>query len=157
MPSVEYTRAKGLVQKSSTDATLKLQGELHGNRHSLETISGDKTLTSDDSNKVFLMADADITVNLPAAAVAGTKFRFIAAVDIDNNAVEIVQEAGAEDFQGILLDGAGGVVAQDLAAHSLVRFVAGTAVAGDFVECVSTGSKWNIKAAGRAAGGIIFA
>ena len=32
MPSVEYTQSKGLVQKSSTDATLDLRGELSGFR-----------------------------------------------------------------------------------------------------------------------------
>jgi hypothetical protein len=73
MPSIEYTQSKGLVQKSSTSATLDLQGELFGYRQNVKEL-GDAThqLTVADSGKELLLTRAGgSAILLPA--VKGVK------------------------------------------------------------------------------------
>lgn len=155
MPSLEYTQTKGLVQKKSDTDEIVLLGQLSGHREHLVTITGDTALSAQDSGKTFLLADADTTISLPTVLPKGIRFKFIALEDLTND-VEILQLNNTEDFEGVILDGAG-TSAAPVNTDVLVRFANGTAVAGDFFECVSTGLKWNVRGSSRAAGGIVFA
>jgi hypothetical protein len=160
MPSVEYTQSKGLVQRNTTSSTLDLQGALSGFREKLETISADKTLTLTDSGKTFMCNDANITVTLPRCTTKGIKYRFILDTNATND-IEVAQSNANDDFEGVIMDGAGtsevpdndGAGAND---DTLVKFKSGTAVAGDHFEIISSGSKWLISGSSRAANGIQF-
>ena len=154
MPSIEYTQTKGLVQKSDSTDTISLQGQLFGLKNKLETIGADRALLATDSGKVFLCSDADITITLPRCTTAGITYRFILAADA-TNAIEISQKDVADDFEGTVLDGAGGSDS-GTDTDDLIRFVSGAAVAGDFVEVVASGSRWLVSGVCRATGGIIF-
>lgn len=156
MPSLEYSKSKGLVQKNTDTDSIVLLGQLSGQREHLVDVTDNLTITAADSGKTFMLTDADITISLPTVLPVGISYRFIAKVDL-TNPVEIAQLNATEDFQGPIINGAGGVVVQDDAAHTLIRFAANQAKAGDFVECVSTGTVWNVKGSARVAAGIVFA
>lgn len=80
MPSVEYTQSKGLVQKSSTDATLNLQGEIIAARKKVETLAdASHQLTIEDSGKELLLGRANgQTILLPAVAGVKTDLKLTA-------------------------------------------------------------------------------
>lgn len=80
MPSVEYTQSKGLVQKSSTEASISLQGVLSGQRQQLESLtSASHQLTVADSGKDLLLEKADgQTILLPAVAGVKTDLKLTA-------------------------------------------------------------------------------
>lgn len=155
MPSLEYTQTTGLVQKSDTTDNISLQGQLFGLKSKLETIAADRTLLATDSGKVFLCSDADVTITLPRCTTAGITYRFILSADAGND-VEIAQSDAADDFEGTILTGAGGSDA-GAAGDTLVKFVDGAALAGDFIEVIASGSKWLVSGVCKAAGGIVFA
>ena len=157
MPSVEYTKSKGLVQKSSTNATLDLRGELSGFRKKIVAVTADVTLTNADSGNVFLAtAAADLEITLPAEPETGTKYRVIAAADVGAGVdIEVVQGDGAHDFAGTIFRAGANVDAPE-AADTRVQFVAEKAKAGDFIEIFYTGSKWSIHGVSQAADGMKF-
>lgn len=157
MPKVTFTSGKGLVQETgSADFNLSGEGVLFGHKDSVSVLTTGTTLTAADSGKVFLLvqAGADRTATLPAAA-SGLHFNFILKT-ASTNAWEIVQAAAAQDFVGTIVDGAGSSVTAST-SNTLVRFVGGTAVAGDQFEIWSDGDDWYIRGTSDAAGGIIFA
>ena len=80
MPSVEYTQSKGLVQKSSTEATLNLQGEIIGARKKVETLDqAIQQLTIEDSGKELLLGKANgQAILLPAVAGVKTDLKLTA-------------------------------------------------------------------------------
>jgi len=165
MPKVKITNSAGLVQ-SAGSGELDLSGEVEifGDKERVETLATGTTLTAADSGKVFLLvqAGANRTATLPAC-IAGLNFRFIVKTAAANK-WEIVQSAGTEDFVGSVLSVVGAVAGAEStsgdtagAADTLVRFVGGTAVAGDEIELVSDGTVWYIRGTCKNAGGIIFA
>ena len=85
MPSVEYTQSKGLIQKSSTSASLDLRGELSGYRQAVRTLTsagegGTATpqLTVADSGKELLIGAGVTSISLPAVAGVKTTAKFTA-------------------------------------------------------------------------------
>ena len=80
MPSVEYTKEKGLVQKTSDTSSLDLRGELSGHRQAVKTLT-DATvqLTVADSGKELLLGAGVRSVLLPAVAGVRTSMKFTAA------------------------------------------------------------------------------
>jgi len=162
MPKVIINDSKGLVQESGSgveiSSSMNLGGAatLFGQKRSVETLATGTTLSAADSGKVFLLVQvgADRTATLPAAA-AGLTFKFILKTAAANK-WEIVQAGGTQDFVGTVVDGAG-TSDSATAADTLVRFVGGTAVAGDQVELECDGTVWFIRGSCAAAGGIIFA
>ena len=162
MPKVIINDSKGLVQESGSgveiSSSMNLGGaaELFGQKHSVSTLATGTTLSAADSGKVFLLvqAGADRTATLPAAA-AGLNFKFILKTAAANK-WEIVQAGGTQDFVGTVVDGAGSSDSAG-AADTLVRFVGGTAAAGDQIELECDGSVWYIRGSCAGAGGIIFA
>ena len=109
MPSVEYTQSKGLVQKSSTEASISLQGVLSGQRQQLESLTlASHQLTVADSGKDLLLEKANgQTILLPAVAGVKTDLKltalrqFTVGTTIDFDAfgrkfkLQVVAEGGA--------------------------------------------------------------
>jgi|11BtaG_2_1085332.scaffolds.fasta_scaffold00005_51 hypothetical protein len=80
MPSVEYTKEKGLVQKSSTSSSLDLRGELSGHRQAVRTLAtATEQLSVADSGKELLLGANVRSVLLPAVAGVRTSVKFTAA------------------------------------------------------------------------------
>lgn len=157
MPKVTISNSKGLVQ-SSGSGELDLSGEIEifGDKSRVETLATGTTLTAADSGKVFLLvqAGADRTATLPAC-VAGLNFKFVLKTAAANK-WEIVQSTNTNDFVGNIVPADGGAGDPPVGADTRVRFVGGTAVAGDQVEVVSDGTVWYIRGTCAATGGIIF-
>ena len=80
MPSVEYTKSKGLVQKSSQEASLSLQGVMSGQRRTLESLtSASHQLTVADSGKELLLSKTNgQSILLPAVAGVRTDLKLTA-------------------------------------------------------------------------------
>mgnify|MGYP000123061645 CR=1 FL=1 len=77
MPSVEYTKEKGLVQKSSTSSSLDLRGELSGHRQAVRTLAtATEQLSVADSGKELLLGTNVRSVLLPAVAGVKTTVKF---------------------------------------------------------------------------------
>lgn len=157
MPKVKISNSKGLVQ-SSGSGELDLSGEIEifGDKARVETLATGTTLTAADSGKVFLLvqAGANRTATLPAC-VAGLNFKFVLKTAAANN-WDILQSINTNDFVGGInpVDGSAGDSAS--ANDTRVRFVGGTAAAGDHVEVVSDGTVWYARGTCAANGGIIF-
>lgn len=160
MPKVTINDSQGLVQSSGSgveiSSAVTLAGTLAAQRRVVSTLTTGTTLTAADSGKVFLLIQAGTarTATLPAP-VSGLNFRFVLKTASTAN-WSIVQAAAADDFVGTVVDGAG---SSDTATSTdtLVRFVGGTAVAGDEVELVCDGTNWYTRGSCDAAGGVIFA
>ena len=158
MPKVKISNSKGLVQ-STGSGELDLSGEIEifGDKARVETLATGTTLTAADSGKVFLLVqtNANRIATLPAC-VAGLNFKFVLKTAAANK-WEIAQSVAADDFVGNIIPADGAAGDTPVGGDTLVRFVGGTAVAGDQIEIVSDGTVWYIRGTCAAAGGVIFA
>lgn len=116
MPSVEYTKEKGLIQKSSTSSSLDLRGELSGHRQAVRTLSTvTEQLTVADSGKELLLGANVRSVLLPAVAGVRTSVKFTASNSLTADEVftfegfgrkfkiKVVAHDGAADNNGKLV------------------------------------------------------
>ena len=143
---VGMARVKSLINENVN--------QLQSRRYVYQTISTDTTLTMADSGQVIgVNGAAALEVTLPAVANAGAWFRFV-LTDNDNH-VDILQAAATEDFVGSVMC----LTNKDTATASdtKVRFVASTALAGDYIEVVSDGASWLISGQSAVNSGLIFA
>jgi len=158
MPKVKISNSKGLVQ-STGSGELDLSGEIEifGDKARVETLATGTTLTAADSGKVFLLVQtgANRIATLPAC-VAGLNFKFVLKTAAANK-WEIAQSVAANDFVGNIIPADGNAGDTPVGGDTLVRFVGGTAVAGDQIEIVSDGTVWYIRGTCAAGGGVIFA
>jgi hypothetical protein len=109
----------------------------------IETLITARTLTMEDSGKIFFLALADgFTVTLPAAAdAAGFEAEFI--VTIAPTTAYIVQTAGAPEqkLQGLVHSSTGGDADSETdITGTNINFVAATAVIGDRARVLGNGS-----------------
>ena len=124
----------------------------------VETANSARTLTAEDSGKIFLLSDASAaayTITLPTAAQAeeGMWFRF---VNTEVTPAEIITiAAGSAIIAGPLKDAAGDVGA-GTAGTEVSNILFGTsAEVGDFVELVFVGGFYVIMGGGSTISGAI--
>jgi hypothetical protein len=124
----------------------------------VETANAAKTLTAEDSGKIFLLSDASAaayTITLPTAAQAeeGMWFRF---VNTEVTPAEVITiAAGSAIIAGPLKD-AGGDVGAGTAGTEVSNILFGTsAEVGDFVELVFVGGFYVIMGGGSSISGAI--
>jgi hypothetical protein len=163
MPQVTVTDSKGLVQSAGSGVVINSNvsfggtSTLSGQKSSVSLCDSGQTLTAADSGKVFLLMQAvgARTVTLPSVST-GMTFRFILDTAAAGN-WSIVQASATQDFYGSIVAADGGAGDTAITTDTLVRFVGGTAVAGDQLELVCSDSKWFIRGHCSVAGGIVFA
>jgi len=163
MPKVTINDRQGLVQSSGSGLEISSSVDfggssvLSGFKSSTGTLATGSTLSASDSGKVLLLVQAAgvRTATLPAAE-AGLSFRFILSTAAAGN-WSIAQAGATQDFVGSVASADGGAGDTAIATDTVVRFVGGTAVAGDTVECVSDGTVWYIRGTMSVTGGIVFA
>ena len=138
MPAIKVTPTKGLHQVSGT--TTVPSGTLTGQFYCVVAQSAATTLVAADSGKVFeLDADSAYTITLPTAgsSVKGWHARFV-LTDAGSNDVKITT-ATANGIQGHVADPSTGANAID---HHLVKFVASTAIVGDYIDLYCNGTRY---------------
>jgi len=124
----------------------------------VEEANAAKTLTAEDSGKIFLLSDssaAAYTITLPTAAEAeeGMWFRFVNTEDTPAEVITIA--AGSAIIAGPLKD-AGGDVGAGTAGTEVSNILFGTsAEKGDFVELVFVGGLYVIMGGGSSISGAI--
>lgn len=98
------------------------------------------TLTYKDSGTTFVHSASGTTMTLPAVTHAGAKFRFMVGGALDTGNV-IIDSAEGDNIEGTLIV-AGAVV--DCDAEDQINFVVDGENIGDYVEVISSGTKWLI-------------
>lgn len=141
----------------STSLDLLGTGILKGQKRSTSILATGTTLTAADSGKVFFLVQAGgaRTATLPALE-NGLNFKFIVTTAAAGN-WSISTAQAADDFVGSVVAGDGNAGDSAADADTLVRFVGGTAAAGDQVELECDGTDWYIRGSMKVTGGIIFA
>ena len=143
---VGWARIKSLINENAN--------QLQPRRTQYQTISSDTTLTMADSGGVIGCNGASaVEITLPNPDdQAGASFRFHLT---DNTAhVDINVDAGTTEFVGSVKGLSSGDTA--VSSDTYVRFVASTAVAGDYIELISNGANWFVSGHAIANGGIVF-
>tara|TARA_R100000234_G_C4968971_1_gene165271 strand:+ start:469 stop:900 length:432 start_codon:yes stop_codon:yes gene_type:complete len=117
-----------------------------GPKSKYEKVSAAKTLSADDSGKVFgLDQDAAYSITLPKAADAGAGWnaKFI-LVDEGSNAVKVIPDSSEDTLIGMIVsaDGAAGE-SSETGVDELV-WVASTAKLGDWAELFCDGSNYYV-------------
>ena len=104
---------------------------------SVETITADKTLDSEDSNKKFLVGTDGLTITLPATA-AGLKYTFINSGADGGVAITLSPQAG-DAIYGSIANSAGDSVSGGSDGKDIVN-TKSTANKGDRITIVADGS-----------------
>lgn len=112
------------------------------------SLAAAKTLSQEESGTTYFVSQAAAyTITLPAVK-AGVCYKFVLTT-AGSNDVKI--DGGAANMVvGVIVD-ENSVEALD---HNIVKFVSGSAVAGDFVTITCDGSKWYVQGACSADGGV---
>jgi len=143
---VGWARIRSLINEN--------QNDLRRRNRQVVTISEDTTLTAEDSGKLIMCNGASATeVTLPRATDAGLNFRFVLS---DNTAhFDILQGDVDDELVGSIV----AITAKDTGSGSdtKIRFVASTALAGDWVEVYCDGADWIVCGQTAVNTGIIFA
>ena len=108
-----------------------------------ETIAAARTLTAEDSGKIFFINQAsayEITLPLMSTIEAGWNAQFIISV-VDTNAVTIANNTAEDTIVGGVAGADGGAATHAETAVDEVVFISG-AVLGDRVTIVSNGTNY---------------
>lgn len=135
-----------LITKADGSRVPFAEGGLLAN---VETVDAAKTLTAEDSGKVFVLsAAAGAAITLPAAA-SGLCYKFIVGSAFATTDWTIV--AAAQVIQGTVIVDSTAVNGAD---EDTISFVASAETVGDHVSIKSDGTNWYVEGVGFAAGGI---
>jgi len=112
----------------------------------VENVVADRTLTANDSGKVFTLdQDASFNITLPTAAAAGVGWhaKFI-LTDDGSGTVKVIPNSAEDTLIGMVLSAAGGAAASAEAGVDELIWVASTAKPGDWAELVCDGSNFYV-------------
>jgi hypothetical protein len=112
----------------------------------VENVVADRTLTANDSGKVFTLdQDASFNITLPTAAAAGAGWhaKFI-LTDDGSGTVKVIPNSAEDTLIGMVLSAAGGAAASAEAGVDELIWVASTAKPGDWAELVCDGSNFYV-------------
>ena len=112
----------------------------------VENVVADRTLTANDSGKVFTLdQDASFNITLPTAAAAGAGWhaKFI-LTDDGSGTVKVIPNSAEDTLIGMVVSAAGGAAASAEAGVDELIWVASTAKPGDWAELVCDGSNFYV-------------
>jgi len=149
---IGLARFEALLENLKREIRLGAGTALGGYKRIVEDITAARTLSAEDSGKVFTI-DADsgaYDVTLPANALSGWHCTFLYKDAHGSQDIDIVA-ATADTIDGILVDPSPTAISK----ADKITFVGGTAVIGDMIEIVCTdGTTWYAKTFSGANGGI---
>ena len=117
-----------------------------GPKSKYEKVSAAKTLSADDSGKVFgLDQDAAYSITLPKAADAGAGWnaKFI-LVDEGSNAVKVIPDSSEDTLIGMIVSADGAAAESAETGVDELVWVASTAKLGDWAELFCDGSNYYV-------------
>jgi len=121
-----------------------------------ESVTATNVITEGENGKTFFLnAAGGFTSTLPAPSL-GLNFKFIVTT-APTTAYIITTNASANIIYGLITDINATTPTQPANAEDTINFVANTSLPGDYVEVVSDGTNWYMKAATQADGGITVA
>ena len=112
----------------------------------VENVVADRTLTANDSGKVFTLdQDASFNITLPTAAAAGAGWhaKFI-LTDDGSGTVKVIPNSAEDTLIGIITTAATGASASAESGVDELIWVASTAKPGDWAELVCDGSNFYV-------------
>ena len=117
-------------------------GVTAGVKKKVETVLAARTLTNDDSGKVFMLdaAGGAYAVTLPTALEDGVYYKFVVSEETPTGAMTIA--AGSAIVSMVMKD-AGGNASNSTAGTQVSNVIIGTsAQKGDYINIMAVGNEW---------------
>ena len=117
-------------------------GATAGVKKKVEKITVARTLTNDDSGKVFMLDSAGgaYSITLPTSLEDGVYYKFIVEEETPSNAITI---AAGSAIVSLVMKDAGGNASNSTAGTQVSNLVIGTsAQKGDYINMMAAGAEW---------------
>ena len=116
-----------------------------GVKKKVENVTVARTLTNDDSGKVFMLDSAGgaYSVTLPTSLEDGVYYKFVVSEETPTGAITIA--AGSAIVSMVMKD-AGGDASNSTAGTQISNIVIGTsAEKGDYIDMMAAGDEWVVE------------
>jgi|TARA_Y100000296_G_scaffold954_1_gene961 hypothetical protein len=117
-------------------------GVTAGVKKKVENITVARTLTSDDSGKVFMLDSAGgaYSITLPTALEDGVYYKFVVSEETPTGAITI---AAGSAIVSLVMKDAGGDASNSTVGTQVSNIVVGTsAQKGDYINVMAAGDEW---------------
>tara|TARA_R100000458_G_C8015836_1_gene77802 strand:+ start:42 stop:470 length:429 start_codon:yes stop_codon:yes gene_type:complete len=117
-------------------------GATAGVKKKVEKITVARTLTNDDSGKVFMLdaAGGAYSITLPTSLEDGVYYKFIVEEETPSNAITI---AAGSAIVSLVMKDAGGNASNSTVGTQVSNIVVGTsAQKGDYINMMAAGAEW---------------
>ena len=117
-------------------------GVTAGVKKKVETVTEARTLTNDESGKVFMLDSAGgaYAVTLPTALEDGVYWKFVVSEETPTGAITI---AAGSAIVSLVMKDAGGNASNSTAGTQVSNLVIGTsAQKGDYIDMMAAGAEW---------------
>ena len=117
-------------------------GVTAGVKKKVENITVARTLTSDDSGKVFMLDSAGgaYSITLPTALEDGVYYKFVVSEETPTGAITI---AAGSAIVSLVMKDAGGNASNSTAGTQVSNLIIGTsAQKGDYINVMAAGDEW---------------
>ena len=117
-------------------------GVTAGVKKKVETVLAARTLTNDESGKVFMLDSAGgaYAVTLPTALEDGVYWKFVVSEETPTGAITI---AAGSAIVSLVMKDAGGNASNSTAGTQVSNLIIGTsAQKGDYIDMMAAGDEW---------------
>ena len=117
-------------------------GVTAGVKKKVETVTEARTLTNDESGKVFMLDSAGgaYSITLPTALEDGVYYKFVVSEETPTGAITI---AAGSAIVSLVMKDAGGNASNSTAGTQVSNLIIGTsAEKGDYIDMMAAGAEW---------------
>ena len=117
-------------------------GVTAGVKKKVETVTEARTLTNDESGKVFMLDSAGgaYSITLPTALEDGVYYKFVVSEETPTGAITI---AAGSAIVSLVMKDAGGNASNSTAGTQVSNLIIGTsAQKGDYIDMMAAGDEW---------------
>ena len=117
-------------------------GVTAGVKKKVETVTEARTLTNDESGKVFMLDSAGgaYAVTLPTALEDGVYYKFVVSEETPTGAITI---AAGSAIVSLVMKDAGGNASNSTVGTQISNLIIGTsAQKGDYIDMMAAGAEW---------------
>ena len=117
-------------------------GVTAGVKKKVETVTEARTLTNDESGKVFMLDSAGgaYSITLPTALEDGVYYKFVVSEETPTGAITI---AAGSAIVSLVMKDAGGNASNSTAGTQVSNLIIGTsAEKGDYINLMAAGGEW---------------
>jgi len=117
-------------------------GVTAGVKKKVETVTEARTLTNDESGKVFMLDSAGgaYSITLPTALEDGVYYKFVVSEETPTGAITI---AAGSAIVSLVMKDAGGNASNSTAGTQVSNLIVGTsAQKGDYIDMMAAGAEW---------------